>query len=58
MRTIIVRDINTTVADVRQRPRPTEKQMKIISDILLDVRQYTNKIRKKRWQAKSRSKIN
>jgi len=37
MRTIIVRDINTTVADVRQRPRPTEKQKKIISDILLDV---------------------
>jgi len=37
MRTIIVRDINTTVSDVRQRPRPTEKQKKIVNDILLDV---------------------
>ncbi len=37
MRTIIVRNIDTTVADVRQRPRPTEKQKKIVSDILLDV---------------------
>lgn len=37
MRTIIVRNINTTVADVRQRPRPTEKQKKIVNDILLDV---------------------
>ena len=37
MRTIIVRNINATVADVRQRPRPTEKQKKIVSDILLDV---------------------
>lgn len=37
MRTIIVRNINTTVADVRQRPRPTEKQKKVVSDILLDV---------------------
>ena len=37
MRTIIVRNINTTVADVRQRPRPTEKQKKIVSDILADV---------------------
>ncbi|MBI5377498.1 MAG: histidinol dehydrogenase [Thaumarchaeota archaeon] len=37
MRTIIVRNINTVVADVRQRPRPTEKQKKIVSDILLDV---------------------
>lgn len=37
MRTIIVRDIDTTVADVRQRPKPTEKQKKIVNDILLDV---------------------
>lgn len=37
MRTIIVRDINTTVADVRERPRPTQKQKKIVSEILLDV---------------------
>ncbi len=37
MRTIIVRNINTTVAYVRQRPRPTEKQKKIVSDILLNV---------------------
>ncbi len=37
MRTIIVRNINTTVTDVRQRPKPTEKQKKIVSDILLDV---------------------
>ena len=37
MRTIIVRNINTTVADVRQRPRPTEKQKKVVNAILLDV---------------------
>jgi histidinol dehydrogenase len=37
MRTITVRNINTIVADVRQRPKPTEKQKKIVSDILLDV---------------------
>ena len=37
MRTIIVRNINTAVADVRQRPKPTEKQKKIVSDILYDV---------------------
>jgi histidinol dehydrogenase len=37
MKTIIVRNINTVVADVRQRPRPTEKQKKIVSKILLDV---------------------
>lgn len=37
MRTIIVRNINTTVADVRQRPRSTEKQKKTVSEILLDV---------------------
>src|SRR5574342_545696 len=37
MRTIIVRDIDTTVAEIRQRPKPTEKQKKIVSDILVDV---------------------
>lgn len=37
MRTIIVRNINTTIADVRQRPKPTEKQKKIVNEILLDV---------------------
>ena len=37
MRTIIVRDMDPIVADVRQRPKPTEKQKKIVSDILLDV---------------------
>jgi len=37
MRIITIRNINATVADVRQRPRPTEKQKKIVSDILLDV---------------------
>jgi histidinol dehydrogenase len=37
MRTIIVQNINAIVADVRQRPRPTEKQKKIVSNILLDV---------------------
>lgn len=37
MRTIIVRNINVTVADVRQRPKPTENQKKIVNDILLDV---------------------
>ncbi|MEK6877224.1 MAG: histidinol dehydrogenase [Thermoproteota archaeon] len=37
MRTIIVRNINTIVADVRQRPRPTEEQKKVGNAILLDV---------------------
>lgn len=37
MRTIIVRNITVTIADVRQRPKPTENQKKIVSDILLDV---------------------
>ena len=37
MRTIIVQDIKTTVSDVRQRPKPSEKQKKIVSDILVDV---------------------
>ncbi|HSB57665.1 MAG TPA: histidinol dehydrogenase [Nitrosopumilaceae archaeon] len=37
MRTIIVRDIDTTVAEIRQRPKPTKKQKKIVSDILVDV---------------------
>ena len=37
MRTIIVRDINATVATARKRPRPTEKQKKSVNDILLDV---------------------
>ena len=37
MKTITVRDIDSTVAYVRQRPKPTEKQKKIVSDILLDV---------------------
>ena len=37
MRTIIVQDINAIVADVRKRPKPTEKEKKIVNDILLDV---------------------
>lgn len=37
MRTIIVRNINATVVAVRQRPKPTKEQKKIVSDILLDV---------------------
>ena len=37
MRTIIVRNINAIVEDVRQRPKPTEKQKKTVSDILRDV---------------------
>ncbi|MGQ0795159.1 MAG: histidinol dehydrogenase, partial [Nitrosopumilaceae archaeon] len=37
MRTIIVGDIDATVAAARKRPRPTEKQKKSINDILLDV---------------------
>lgn len=37
MRTIIVRNINAIVADVRQRPRPTEEQKKVVNAILLDV---------------------
>ena len=37
MRTIIVRDINAIVTDVRKRPKPTEEEKKIVKEILLDV---------------------
>ncbi|MGH9999108.1 MAG: histidinol dehydrogenase [Nitrosopumilaceae archaeon] len=37
MRTIIVRDINAIVVDVRKRPKPTEKEKKIVKEMLLDV---------------------